>query len=87
MTRIRAWFGLRPRSLADSVSAAVSPPKACAVKDGTFCDSATRRSGWPMDSRALASSTTTGAGLSCAVMPVVRVPVTMMMSSFGAGAL
>ena len=64
LLEINAWFGLSPRSLAESVSAAVSPPNACAVNEGTFCDSATRRSGWPIDSSALESRTTTGAGLS-----------------------
>ncbi len=29
------WLGDRPRSLADNVMFAMSPPKACALKDGT----------------------------------------------------
>ncbi len=75
------WLGLTPRSLADRVRAAVSPPKAWALNDGTFWARAWIMSGWPVFLRTSLPRTVIGAGLSTAFMPVVRVPVTMTASS------
>ena len=76
-----AWFGLRPRSLADSVWLAMSPPNACAVNDGTICAIDEIRSGRLVSDSASAPITWIGAGLSEACRPPLRrVPVTMISS-------
>ena len=62
----------RPLSFADRVRFAVSPPNACALKDGTFWAIAWMRSGWPTRSRTLESSTVTGAAGSIAFRKSAR---------------
>ena len=66
--------------MADSTYSARSPPSDCILNDGTCCASASTRFGTPVCDKASAGRTTMGAALSAAVMPVVRVPVTMMVS-------
>ena len=58
----------------------MSPPKACAVNDGTTFASAFMRSGRPADSSSSALSTWIGEELLNASTPVARVPVTMTVS-------
>src|SRR5262245_55105680 len=80
LTSTSVWFGLRPRSFACSVWFAMSPPKACAVNDGTTFASEFMRSGLPADSSSAALSTCTGEALVYSSSPVVRVPVTITVS-------
>ena len=74
------WLGLRPRSLIAGWKAAWSLPNACTCAEGRICASACTTSVWPTVFSTSAPSTCTGAGLSEALKPCVRVPVTTISS-------
>ena len=65
----------------------MSPPKACAVNDGTMFASAFMRSGRPADVISSLVSTCTGEELVSASMPLARVPVTMTVSVMSAASM
>ncbi len=77
----KVWLALRPRRRAESVKAAVSPPKDCALKDGIAWARAAIRSGLPARFSEAESTTWIGAALSTAFRPATRVPVTMTVST------
>ncbi len=85
-TSTRVWLGLRPRSFSDRLNASSLPPETWAWIDGMFCASDWTRSGWPTRFKLSEPSTTTGAGLSAALTPVWRVPVTITASAMGMAA-
>lgn len=72
---------------ADSVRLAVSPPNDSAVNDGLSWVRTWLRLGWPTCCSNSASSTLIGAALPAAVVPLARVPVTMMSDPSGPAAL
>ena len=75
-------LGERPRSAADSVRFAVSPPNCWAVKDGTLWPNCWRRSVEPVPwLKASVPRTVMGAAESAAVIPCTRVPVTITVSA------
>ena len=59
----------------------MSPPKDCALNEGIAWARAAIRSGLPARFNDAESTTWIGAALSTAFMPVVRVPVTMTVST------
>src|SRR5450830_487873 len=85
LTSTRVSLGDRPRRRADRVRLAASPPKAWAVNEGRFCAIAWIRSGWPVRSSEVESSTWMGEAESMAFKPFTRVPVTITASSLMSG--
>ena len=80
-TSTRVWLGLTPRSLNALLNAAWSVPEFCACKDGMLAANPCTRSGLPTRLMMSSPSTCTGAGLSTALRPVARVPVTTTAST------
>ena len=77
LIRTSVSLGFSPRRAACTVRAAVSPPPAWTFSEGTDEARALARSGEPVLVRASLPTSSIGAALSSAFIPVTRVPVTM----------